>query len=61
MQVQSAVHTLFSLTYLDALFITIIVQDYNGTKEKVERRNNIVKPLHKKKDPTRIINLLKKV
>lgn len=45
---QNAVARIIQLNLLDALFIAVILQDYKGTKAKLERGINIVKPLHKK-------------
>jgi len=45
---QNAVARIIQLNLLDTLFIALIMQDYQGAKEKLERCIEIVKPLHGK-------------
>ncbi len=45
---QNAVARIIQLNLLDTLFIAIILQDYQGTKQRLERSIEIVKPLHGK-------------
>ncbi len=45
---QNAVVRIVQLNLLDTLFIAIIIQDYQGTKTKLDRSIQVVKPLHGK-------------
>ncbi|WP_413725840.1 SIS domain-containing protein [Sodalis sp. RH16] len=45
---QNAVARIIQLNLLDTLFIALVLQDYHGAKEKLERSIEIVKPLHGK-------------
>lgn len=45
---QNAEARLIQLILLDVLFITIISKDYSGTKSKLERSIDVVRPLHGK-------------
>lgn len=43
---QNAVARIVQLNLLDSLFIAILMQDFQGNKEKLARGINIVSPLH---------------
>ena len=45
---QNAVARIVQLNLLDSLFIAIILQDYQGSKYKLDRSISIVRPLHGK-------------
>ncbi|MCS2164233.1 MurR/RpiR family transcriptional regulator, partial [Scandinavium sp. H17S15] len=43
---QNAVARIVQLNLLDSLFIAILLEDYQGNKEKLSSGINIVSPLH---------------
>jgi len=45
---QNAVARIVQLNLLDTLFIAVIIQDYQGTKNKLDKSINVVRPLHGK-------------
>lgn len=46
---QNAVARIIQLNLLDTLFIAILLQDYQGNKQRLERGIQVVEPLHGKK------------